>query len=70
MYFTMTTPDGETYYSKKLEGSTTEIGRSIGVLISKGGSFQLDTGEYILFSKEIAENSIFLLYPFNVPREF
>ena len=63
MYFTMTTSDGETYYSKKLEGSTNEIGRSIGVLVAEGGSFQLENGEYILFSKKIAENSIFRIYP-------
>ena len=62
MYFTMTTSDKKVYLSKKLEGSTAEAGRAIGVLVTEGGSFQLETGEYILFSREIAENSIFLLY--------
>ena len=63
MYFTMTTPDGETFYSKNLEGSVNEIGRSIGVLVAEGGSFQLESGNYILFSRKIAENSIFILHP-------
>ena len=63
MYFTMTTSDKKTYLSTKYEGSFTEIGRKINILIAEGGSFQLETGEYILFSKEVAKNSIFLLYP-------
>ena len=63
MYLTMTTPDGETFYSKNLEGSVNEIGRSIGVLVAEGGSFQLESGNYILFSRKIAENSIFILHP-------
>ena len=63
MYFTMTTPDGETYYSKQLEGSFTEIARKISMLVAEGGSFELESGEYILFSKKIAENSIFILHP-------
>ena len=62
MYFTMTIPDEETFYSKNLEGSVTEIGRKISILISKGGSFELDFGEYVFFSKKVAENSIFHLY--------
>lgn len=63
MYFTMTTSDKKDYHSKKFEGGFTETGRAIEILIAEGGSFQLETGERILFSKEIAENSIFLLYP-------
>ena len=63
MYFTMTTSDGETFYSKKLEGSTNEIVTSINILITNGGSFQLESGNYILFSRKIAENSIFILHP-------
>lgn len=68
MYFTMTTPDGETYYSKQLEGSEKEIAREIRIareismLIAEGGSFQLEGGEHIFFSKKVAENSIFHLY--------
>ena len=62
MYFTMTTSGNKIYHSKMLEGSFTEIGRKISLLIAEGGSFQLETGEYILFSREIAKNSIFLLY--------
>ena len=62
MYFTMITSDEKTYHSKKLEGSTAEAGRAIGVLVTEGGSFQLESGEYILFSKKVAENSIFHLY--------
>ena len=62
MYFTMTTSDKKTYCSKILEGSVTEIERKISILISEGGSFELDFGEYVLFSKKIAENSIFHLY--------
>ena len=63
MYFTMTTSDKKIYLTKKLEGSTAEAGRAIGILVTEGGSFQLETGEYILFSKKVAENSIFLLHP-------
>ena len=63
MYFTMTTSDKKVYLSKKLEGSTAEAGRAIGVFIAEGGSFQSEYGEYILFSRKIAENSIFHLYP-------
>ena len=63
MYFTMTTSNKETYHSKKLEGSPNEAGRAIGILVTEGGSFQLESGEYILFSKKVAENSIFHLYP-------
>ena len=62
MYFTMTTSDKKDYHSTKYEGSPDKLGRAIKVLIAEGGSFQLETGERILFSKEIAENSIFLLY--------
>ena len=62
MYFTMTTSDNKTYCSKVLEGSVTEIGRKISILIAEGGSFELDFEEYVLFSKEIAKNSIFHLY--------
>ena len=39
-----------------------EIERKISILISKGGSFELDFGEYVFFSKKVAENSIFHLY--------
>ena len=63
MYFTMTTSDKKTYLSTKYEESPSELREAIGVLVTEGGSFQLETGKYILFSKEIAENSIFLLYP-------
>ena len=63
MYFTMTTSNKETYHSKKYEGSPNKLGRAIRALIAEGGSFQLETGKSILFSKKIAENSIFLLYP-------
>ena len=63
MYFTMTTSDGETLYSKDLEGSINEIVTSINILITNGGSFQLESGNYILFSRKIAENSIFILHP-------
>ena len=63
MYFTMTTSDKKTYLSTKYEESPVVSVRAIEMLIAEGGSFQLETGEYILFSKEIAENSIFLLYP-------
>ena len=59
----MTTSDGKTYFSKTLEGSLDEVGRAIGVFIAEGGSFQSEYGEYILFSRKIAENSIFRLYP-------
>ena len=59
----MTTSDGKTYFSTDLEGSTNEIGRKINILIAEGGSFQLENGEYILFSSKIAENSIFILHP-------
>ena len=62
MYFTMTTSDKKTYHSKILEGSEAEIGKEISMLIAEGGSFQLEYGEYIFFSKKIAENSIFRLY--------
>ena len=62
MYFTMTTPDKKTYHSKQLEESFTEIARKISMLIAEGGSFQLEYGEYIFFSREIAKNSIFRLY--------
>ena len=62
MYFTMTTSDNKTYCSKVLEGSVTEIGRKISILIAEGGSFELDFEEYVFFSKEIAKNSIFHLY--------
>ena len=62
MYFTMTTSDKKTYCSKILEGSVTEIGRKISILIAEGGSFELDFGEYVLFSKKVAENSIFHLF--------
>ena len=61
MYFTMTTSDEKIYHSKKFEGSFTEVGRLIGILMAEGGSFQLETGEYILFSKKIGETSIFIL---------
>ena len=63
MYFTMTTSDGETLYSKNLEVSTDEIITLINKLITNGGSFQLESGNYILFSRKIAENSIFILHP-------
>ena len=63
MYFTMTTSDKKTYCSKILEGSVTEIGRKISILIAEGGSFELESGNYILFSRKIAENSIFILHP-------
>ena len=63
MYFTMTTSDGETLYSKNLEVSTDEIITLINILITNGGSFQLESGNYILFSRKIAENSIFILHP-------
>ena len=62
MYFTMTIPDEETFYSKNLEVSTDEIVTLINILITNGGSFQLESGNYILFSRKIAENSIFRLY--------
>ena len=62
MYFTMTTSDNKTYCSKVLEGSVIEIGRKISMLIAEGGSFQLEGGEHIFFSKKVAENSIFHLY--------
>ena len=63
MYFTMTISDGETFYSKNLEESTDEIITLINILITNGGSFQLESGNYILFSRKIAENSIFILHP-------
>ena len=63
MYFTMTIPDEETFYSKNLEVSTDEIVTLINILITNGGSFQLESGNYILFSRKIAENSIFILHP-------
>ena len=63
MYFTMTIPDGETFYSKDLEGSINEIVTLINILITNGGSFQLESGNYIFFSRKIAENSIFILHP-------
>ena len=63
MYFTMTIPDEETFYSKNLEVSTDEIITLINILITNGGSFQLESGNYILFSRKIAENSIFILHP-------
>ena len=63
MYFTMTTPDEDTFYSKNLEVSTDEIVTLINILITNGGSFQLESGNYILFSRKIAENSIFILHP-------
>ena len=62
MYFTMTTSDKK-YCSREFEGSTDEIVTLINILITNGGSFQLESGDYILFSRKIAENSIFLLYP-------
>lgn len=63
MYFTMTTSDEKTYRSKKLEGCANEIVGKINILVAEGGRFQLESGEYILFSKKVSENSIFLLYP-------
>ena len=63
MYFTMTTLDEDTFYSKNLEVSTDEIITLINILITNGGSFQLESGNYILFSRKIAENSIFIIHP-------
>lgn len=63
MYFTMTTPEGETFYSKNSEESFTKIAKKISMLIADGGSFELESEDYILFSRKIAENSIFILHP-------
>ena len=62
MHFKMITPNGQDYFSKEIEGKAEELGAAIGELVTKGGSFQLETGEYVLFSKKVAENSIFHLY--------
>lgn len=61
MYFTMTTSNGQVYISKEVEGTEKEIGVALGELVTKGGSFQLDNGDYIMFSKKVGETSIFIL---------
>ena len=63
MYFIMTTSDKKIFRSKMSEGSETEIARVISMLIAEGGGFELELGGYVFFSKKIAENSTFLLYP-------
>ena len=61
MYFRMITPTGQVYISKEMEGTEKEIGTALGELVTKGGSFQLDNGDYIMFSKKVGETSIFIL---------
>ena len=61
MYFRMITPTGQVYISKEMEGTEKEIGTALGELVTKGGSFQLNTEEYIMFSKKVGETAIFIL---------
>ena len=61
MHFKMITPNGQVYSSKEIEGTAEELGAAIGELATKGGSFQLSTEEYIMFSKKVGETSIFIL---------
>ena len=57
----MITQTGQVYISKEMEGTEKEIGVALGELVTKGGSFQLDNGGYIMFSKKVGETSIFIL---------
>ena len=61
MYFRMITPTGQVYISKEMEGTEKETGTALGELVTKGGSFQLNTEEYIMFSKKVGETAIFIL---------
>ena len=61
MYFRMITQNGQVYISKNIKGTAEELGVAIGELVTKGGSFQLSTEEYIMFSKKVGETSIFIL---------
>ena len=61
MYFRMITQNGQVYFSKDIKGTAEELGTAIGELATKGGSFQLSTEEYIMFSKKVGETSIFIL---------
>ena len=61
MHFKMITPNGQVYLSKDIKGTAEELGAAIGELATKGGSFQLSTEEYIMFSKKVGETSIFIL---------
>ena len=61
MYFRMITSNGQVYFSKDITGTAEELGTAIGELATKGGSFQLNTEEYIMFSKKVGETSIFIL---------
>ena len=61
MYFRMITPNGQVYFSENIKGTAEELGAAIGELATKGGSFQLSTEEYIMFSKKVGETSIFIL---------
>ena len=61
MYFRMITQNGQVYFSKDIKGTAEELGAAIGELATKGGSFQLSTEEYIMFSKKVGETSIFIL---------
>lgn len=61
MYFRMITSNGQVYFSKDIKGTAEELGTAIGELATKGGSFQLNTEEYIMFSKKVGETAIFIL---------
>ena len=61
MYFTMITSNGQVYISKDIKGTAEELGVALGELVTKGGSFQLDNGDYIMFSKKVGETSVFTL---------
>ena len=61
MYFKMITQNGQVYFSKDIKGTAEELGTAIGELATKGGSFQLNTENYIMFSKKVGETSIFIL---------
>ena len=61
MYFRMITPTGQVYFSENIKGTAEVLGAAIGELATKGGSFQLSTEEYIMFSKKVGETSIFIL---------
>ena len=61
MYFRMITQNGQVYFSKDIKGTAEELGAAFLELATKGGSFQLNTEEYIMFSKKVGETSIFIL---------